>query len=73
MPKVKINYAYKIQFIVKEFPDEFMESIDNQLYCNLCNCEVSCNQHFFVDSRRNTSEHQKALGSRSEDLIPQTS
>ena len=35
MPKVKTTYAYKIQFIVKEFPDGFMESIKNQLYCNL--------------------------------------
>ena len=29
MPKVKTTYAYEIQSIVKEFPDEFMESIDN--------------------------------------------
>ena len=72
MPKVKTNYACKIQSIVKEFPDEFMESI-NQLYCNLCNCAVSCNKRFLVDSHRNTSKHQKALGSRSENLIPQTS
>ena len=32
MPKVKTTYAYKIQSIVKEFPDEFMESINDQLY-----------------------------------------
>ena len=44
MPKVKTTYAYKIQFIVKEFPDEFMESINNQLYCNLCNYAVSWQQ-----------------------------
>ena len=73
MPKVKTTYAYKIQSVVKEFPDEFMESINNQLYCNLCNCAVSCNKRFLVDSHRNTSKHQKALGSRSENLIPQTS
>ena len=72
MPKVKTTYAYKIQSIVKEFPDGFMESINNQLYCNLCNCAVSCNKRFLVDSHRNTSKHQKALGSRSENLIPQT-
>ena len=30
MPKVKTTYVYKIQSIVKEFPDEFMESINNQ-------------------------------------------
>ena len=73
MPKVKIAHAYIIQCIVKEFPDEFMESIKNQLYCNLCNCAVSCNKRFLVDSHRNTSQHQKALGSRSENFIPQTS
>ena len=50
-----------------------MESINNQLYCNLCNCAVSYNKRFLVDSLRNTSQHQKALGSRSENLIPQTS
>ena len=39
----------------------------------MCNCAVSCNKRFLVDSHRNTSKHQKALGSRSENLIPQTS
>ena len=73
MPKVKTTYAYKIQFIVKEFPDEFMESINNQLYSNLCNCAVSCNKRFLVDSHRNMSKHQKALGSKSKNFIPQTS
>ena len=50
-----------------------MESINNQLYCSLCNCAVSCNKRFLVNSHRNTSKHQNALGSRSENLIPQTS
>ena len=27
MPKVKTTYGYKIQSIVKEFPDEFTKSI----------------------------------------------
>ena len=56
MPKVKTTYAYKIQSIVKEFLDEFMESINNQLYCNLCNCAVSCNKRFLlilIELRRN--------------------
>ena len=73
MPKVKVTYAYKIQSVVKEFPDEFMESINNQLYCNLCNCPVSCNKRFLVDFYRNTSKHQKTFGSRSETLVPHTS
>ena len=50
-----------------------MPSINNDLYCNLCNWAVPCNKRFLVDSHRNTSKHQKALGSRSEDLISQTS
>ena len=50
-----------------------MQSTDNELYCSLCNCAVSCNKRFLVNSHRNTSKHQKALGSRFEDLIPQTS
>ena len=73
MPKVKTTYAYKIQFIVKKFPDEFIESINNQLYCNLCNCAVSCIKRFLVDSHQNTSKYQKAFGSKSENFIPQNS
>ena len=38
----------------------------------MCNCAVSCNKRFFVDFHRNTSKHQKPLGSRFENLIPQT-
>ena len=70
MPKVKTTYAYKTQYLVKEFPDEFMERINNQLYCNLCNSAVSCNKRVFVGSHRNTSKHQKALGSRFEKNFP---
>ena len=73
MPIFKTTYAYKIQSIVKEFPDEIMENINNQLYCNLCNCAVSCNKRSLVDFHWNTSKQQKALGSRSENLIPHTS
>ena len=54
MPKVQTTYANKIQSVVKEFPDEFMKNINNQLYCNLCNCAVSCYKRFVVDSHRNT-------------------
>ena len=49
MLKVKTTYAYKIQSLVKEFPDEFMKSINNQLYYNLCNCAISCNKRFLFD------------------------
>ena len=70
MPKIKTTCAFTIKSVAKEFPDEFMESINNQSYCILYNCAVSCNKRFVVDSHRNTSKHQKALGSRSENLIP---
>ena len=73
MQKVKTTYAYKIQSIVKEFPNKFMETISNQLYCKLCNCAFFCYERFLVDSHQNTLKHQKALGSKSENLIPQTS
>ena len=73
MPKVKTTYAYKIRSIVKEFPDDFVESINKRLYCNLCNCAVSCNKRFLIDSHRNTSKHHTTLGNKSENLIPQTS
>ena len=59
MLKVKTTSAYKIQLIVKEFPDKFMENINNHFYSNLYNCAVSCNKRFYVDSHRNTSKHQK--------------
>ena len=32
MLKVETTYAYKIQSIVKEFANEFIESINNHLY-----------------------------------------
>ena len=70
MPKVKTTNANKIQSIVKEYPDEFTDSINNQLYCNLCNCAVSCSKRFLADFHQNTSKHQKTSGSRSENLIP---
>ena len=33
MPKVKTTHAYKIQSMVKEFPDEFMETINYIAIC----------------------------------------
>ena len=35
MTKVKTTNANKIQSIVKEFPDDLMQSINNELYRNL--------------------------------------
>ena len=63
MPKVKTTYAYKIQSIVKEFPAEFLESINNQLYYNLCSCAVACNKRFlvnFIEIRQNIKKREAA-------------
>jgi len=48
-----------------------MKTHNNELYCNLCNCVVSCNKRFPVDSHQKMSKHQKAL-SRSELQMPQS-
>ena len=60
MLKVKTTHAYRIQSIVKEFLDEFMESINNQLYCNWCMARLTrarillkfFAQEIFVTNRR---------------------
>ena len=70
MPKVKTIKASKIQSASEDFPEEFMESPNNEIYCTLCSYTLSCSKYFLVESHRNTFNHQKALGSRSEVLIP---
>ena len=72
MPKVKATEASKMQSVLLEFPLGFMKSPNNELYCNLCSCTVSCKKRFLVESYQNRSTHQKALGSRSDLSIPYT-
>ena len=55
MPKVKATNTFKIQSILKKFPEERTKSRINELYRNLCNCTVSCGKSFVVDSNRKTS------------------
>ena len=59
----------KIQSILKEFPQERMKSPNDELYFN---CTVSRGKCFLVDGRRKISKYQKALGSRSEQLLLHT-
>ena len=72
MLKVKATKTSKIQSVYQSFFKEFMKSFNNEFYCNLCSCTVSCNKRFRVKSHRNTSSHQIVLGSRSELLISLT-
>ena len=73
MPKVKATNSYKIHSILKKFPEEFLKNRNDELYCNLCNCTLSCCERFLIDDHRKTSKHQKEFGNRSEQLIPHTS
>jgi len=50
-----------------------MKSPNNELYCNLCSCTISCSKRFLVVSHRKTSKKQNALLRRFEQLIPHTS
>ena len=71
MPKVKAAKTSKVQFVIQDFPEEFMKSSNNELYCDLCSCTISY-KRFLVESHRNTSNHQKTLGTISELFIPHT-
>ena len=65
MPQVKGTKTPKFQSIFEDPIEDFMKSFNKELYWYLCNCTVSSNIHFFVESHRNTSIHQNALGGRS--------
>ena len=47
-----------------------VKNINNQLYCNLCYSAIFRNKRFLVNSHRNMSKHEKALGSRSANISP---
>ena len=72
IPKVKATKTSQRQSVLQDFSEEFMKSHNNELYCNLCRSTISCNKRFLVESHQNTCKHQKALGCRSELLIPHT-
>ena len=71
MPRVKACNTSKIKSVLDDFPCEFTKTPKNKWYWNLCNCVVSCETCFLVDSHRKTSKHQKVL-SRSELQMPQS-
>ena len=64
--------TFKVQSVIQGFSEEFMKSPNNELYCNVCCCTVSCNKCFLVESHGNTSEHQKTLYSSSQLLVSHT-
>ena len=61
MPKVKATKASKIQSFLEDFPEEFIKSPNNELYCHLCSWTVSRDKLFFVESHQNTSKRQTAV------------
>ena len=73
IPKVRFvndTKISKIQSVLQDFPEKFMESSNKVLCCNLCSCMGFCKKCFLVESYRNTSKHQKVLSSRPQLLNP---
>ena len=72
MLEVKATKISKIQSVLQDFPEEFMKSPNNELYCNLCSCTISCNKRCLAKNHRNAFKHQKVSESSSELLILNT-
>ena len=70
MPRVKASNTSKIKSLLYDFPNELTQNLNNELYCNLCKCVLSCDKRFLADSHWKTSKHQKTL-SRCKLQIPQ--
>ena len=48
MRKVKATKISRVQSVLQDFSKEHIESPNNELYCNLCSCTVTCNKRFLV-------------------------
>ena len=66
MPRVKAFNTSKNKSMLYDFPEEFTQNPNDELYCNLYNCVLSCDKPFFVDG------YWKTLG-KSKLQMPQTS
>jgi hypothetical protein len=62
MPKIALSDRSKINAIVSQYPEEFVRSPNDDLYCNLCSTVVSHAKSYFVESHRKTAKHQRAIG-----------
>ena len=71
MPRVKASNICKIKSVLYNFPNELTQNPNNELYCNLCKCVLSCDKRFLVESHWKISKHQKTLG-RCKLQMPQT-
>ena len=47
MPRVKAFNKSKIKSMLYDFPEEFTQNPNDELYCNLYNCVLSCDKRFF--------------------------
>ena len=72
MRKNKASNTSKLKSLLDDFSGKFVQNPNNKLYCNLCNCVVSCTKRFLIDSHWKSLKHQKALD-RSEVQMPRTS
>ena len=61
MPKGKVLDGSKALLILREFPDEFIKTPNNELFCKICNAIVNCDKRFRVESHKGASKHKKLL------------
>ena len=56
----------------QEYPDEFSVTPAGDLRCNLCDVLVKCDKKFFVESHRQSKQHQGKLETKSKSQSKQT-
>ena len=61
MPKTKTSKVSKAKSFIDSFPKEFFADLKGSLFCKLCNCMVSTEKSFMVDSHRKSKKHQNML------------
>ena len=72
MPKQAKSSTAKVRQICQEYPDEFSATPARNLRCNLCDVLIKCDKTFFVESHRNSKQHQRKLETKSKSHSKQT-
>ena len=72
MPKQAKSSTAKVKQICQEYSDECSATPACDLRCNLCDVLVKCDKKFFVESHRNSKQHQRKLETKSKSQSKQT-
>ena len=60
MPKSAKSSTTKITAIMAGYPDEFLRTPADQLFCQLCQCNVWFEKRHYVDVHHQSKQHQKS-------------